>query len=244
MSQNEKEKSFRNIQTLISEDRATKLCLTGEWISDNDILDRIHEKSKQIQGEFSEWPTSPVQPDDKVKVLKEFFQNATKLLEQSVETQIVHQQIDIGAPAEIRVKPGAVFKVKSSALAVGVNALALILAIFSTTAWPLLFSVWVGLSVINLVKILFNGYESLSDPDEKLVFEAIFRCQGRLCVINFEALRKKSYDEAFGTVNPSVAEIEKEIGGALTNRQIVKTLASLKSRGVLAERNGVWAIVF
>ncbi len=242
MSQDEDRKRSRTVHTLISEESAARLCATGEWISDKDVLTRVHEKSKQIQAAFTEWPTSSVRPD--VAVLQEFFQNASKLLQERVETHIVHQRFDPLAPAELRVKPGAVFKVKSAALDAGINALALILAVVATTPWPILFSVWVGLSVLNLFKLLFSNYENLVDPDERLVFEAIFRCQGRLCVISYEALRNKNYDEAYGTVNPNIAAIEKEIGDTLTNREIMKALASLKSRGVLSERNGRWSIAF
>jgi hypothetical protein len=118
------------------------------------------------------------------------------------------------------------------------------LAIFATTPWPVLFPVWVGLSVRNLVRTILNSYESLVDPDELMVLEAICRCQGRSSIVNYDALSQMRYDDAYGTVNPTVAEIETEIGGSVKTGAIMKALSSLKSRGVLEERGGVWSIAF
>lgn len=242
MRQNEKENSSKNIPLVISEERAKELCSTGKWIADTDILDRINKESKRIQREFPEWPKSSIRPD--VKMLQEFFKAAPKLLKESVETQIVHQKFDLEAHTEIRVKMGAIFKVKSTALDIAVDALSLILAVCATTPWSLLFIIWVGFSFLDLVQKLWKGYESLLDPDEIHVFEAIFRCQGRLCTINYDAVKEKNYNDAYGTVNPSVVEIENEIRGAHNKHQIVKTLANLKSRGIIVERDGLWSIAF
>jgi len=235
-------KDAGRIKTTISEGQAERLCATGEWITDDDVKKRINEKSKEIQCGFVDWPPSPMRPD--ILVLKEFFQIAPELLGEKVESKIVHHRFEPHAHAEVRVKPGAVFKVKSAALLAGEKALALVLVIFATTTWPLLFPAWAGLSIINLVRIILNSYESLLDPDELSVFEAIFRCQGRSCIVNYDALKEMRYNDAYATANPTVAEIEREIHGRVESQAILKALSSLKSRGVLKERDGVWSIAF
>jgi len=244
MSQDNKEHQPRKVPSIISEGEAARLCQSGEWITDLHVCDRIQQKSEDILAAFPDWPSSNQTPT--VDPLTELFQLCPIILSDSeaVEAKHIAQRFDVTSRMEIRVKPGVVFKVKSAVLDLGINGLALILAIFSTTTWPLYFPVWLGLSLTVLIRTLYKNLESIRDPDEKVVFEAIFRCQGRFCIVNYLALQNKEYDEAYGFVSPTVDDISAEIKGQLSHREITKALASLELRGIVKDRNGRWSISF
>ena len=244
MSQDNKERQPRNVPSIISEGEALQLCQSGEWITDLRVGDRIHQKSEDILATFQDWPSSNQTHD--FDALTEFFQLCPIILSESetVEAKHIIQRFDLTSMMELRVKAGVVFKLKSAALDLGINGLGLILAIFSTTTWPLYFPVWLGLSLTVLIRTLYKNLESIRDPDEKLAFEAIFRCQGRYCVVNYLALQHKEYDEAYGFVSPTVSDLSAEIKGQISDREIIKALASLESCGIVKQRNGRWSISF
>ena len=244
MSQDKKEHQPRKVSSIISEEEATQLCQSGEWITDKQVRDRIEQKSKDILAAFPNWPSSNQTPD--ARLLTEFFQLCPIVLSDSeaVAAQHIAQRFDITSRMEIRIRPGVIFKAKSAALDLGINGLALILAIFSTTTWAPYFSVWLSLSFAVLIRTLYKNLESIRDPDEKAVFEAIFRSQARCCIVNYAALLNKQYDEAYGLVCPSVDDLSTEIKGQLSHRKITKALASLKLRGIVKDRNKRWSISF
>ena len=228
MSKSTRNSESERVFTVIIEEEAARLYATGNWISDIQVIDRIHQQSKNVVD---------------ARALQEFFHASREILPEIVESKYIKQTFD-SCQVELRIKAGIIFKVKSTALDLGINGLGLILAIFSTTTWPFFFPVWLGLSVIVLVKSLYKGWESIRDPDERLIFEAIFRYQGRACVVNYDALENKNYNEAYGFVSPTVQNILLEIGHELTERETNKALASLGSRGIVEKRDGRWAISF
>lgn len=244
MGQDNKKRQLRKVPTVISEGKAVQLCQSGEWITDLKVSDRIQQKSKDILANFQDWSSS--NQTASVYALTEFFQLCPIILSESeaVEANRIMPQFDPGYNLELRIKAGVVFKLKSAALDLGINSLGLILAIFSTTAWPLYFPVWLGLSLTVLIRTLYRNLESIRDPDEKVVFEAIFRCQGRFCIVNYVALKDKNYDEAYGFVLPTVSDLSAEIKGQISEKEIGKALASLESRGIVKERNSRWSISF
>lgn len=234
----------KKVTPLISEDEAARLYQTGDWITDLAICDRVDQESKDILVRFPNWPSSSQTPDVKARV--KFFQECPAILSESesIEAKYITQRFDHTPGMELRIKPGTVFKVKSAALDLGINGMGLILAIFSTTTWPLYFPVWLCLSLTVLIRTLYKHWESIRDPDERLVFEGIFRYQGRACVINHDALQNRKYDEAYGFIAPTAHDLSTEIGGQITYHAIIKALASLESRGIVKERYGRWSISF
>ena len=142
--------------------------------------------------------------------------------------------------SELRIKPNTVFKVGSS-LSEIVEGLGLIYAVFTITPLAFLAKAALGKQLLDVAKRLFECWEVLDDPDERVVFEAVFRLQGKR---SGDILRLRDYSQAPALLESDVAGICVEVGSSLTEREVVKTLASLRHRGIVSERDGRWRIVF
>jgi hypothetical protein len=122
--------------------------------------------------------------------------------------------------------------------------LALVYAVFTVTALPYVLKFLLGKQLWDVGKRLLQCWEVLEDPDERLVFEAIFRLQGKRSGEILKIKELSQYSQAPTLWESDVQGICLEVGSSLMEREVRKTLGSLKERGIIAERDGRWSIAF
>ena len=143
-----------------------------------------------------------------------------------------------------RVKPNAVFHVSKAINEILVRGIGLFFAYLNPVCLASLYYAWLAYSFSDFVNKLCECYIEIKNPDHQIVFEAVFKLQNQLCIINYDALQKRDFDKAYGKISPSTQEIVEAISGHLPTERINDILYDLNSREILNEKNGRWAIDF
>lgn len=231
------------IPSIITEEEAIKLCSGGEWITDLKIKDMVADKAKELQQQFQEWK-QPDMPGPNISHIVNAFDSVNSVLDELFEHKVIAFTGLLSPFAELRVRANAVYKVIPTLMNTAVHGISLVIAVLAVTTFSNLFLIWagVGVNVVTIVYKLYKGWEILSDPDERLVFEEIFKLQGKLVTVNYDAVKNKDFDAAYGTVSPPTDDIAAAIGNRLSRRELEKTLAALKNRDVVHQRRGRWSI--
>ncbi|MDP3416137.1 MAG: hypothetical protein Q8S40_09170 [Falsiroseomonas sp.] len=230
---------------------AAALIETGAWQSDLEISQDIHERSGRRRAALGAWAEeglrlSLANRDASENILSAFqdLRHATDaLLSERVESRLLEPPV-YGPMAQLRVDAHVVYKVSATAEAGLREALALVLALLTTSGYPRLLAAWAGLSLVALVRTLVNGLERISDPAERLVVETVHEASAELCVRNHDALATQDFEQAYGRVAPSEARLVALLEGRLEPAECRRTLAELARRGVLVERQDGWRIAF
>jgi hypothetical protein len=95
-----------------------------------------------------------------------------------------------------------------------------------------------------VVGTLTKAIETISDPDELQVFEAVATLAAEICVVDSEALKKEDFPAAYGKRAPFREDIVMKLSGKVSSHVIDKSLAALKQRGILVCDDERWRIAF
>jgi|SRR3972149_4598442 len=89
-------------------------------------------------------------------------------------------------------------------------------------------------SMIGFFKAFLDGYERLADPDEQLVFEALYAVQHR-------AVHSR-LNLGPPVADPSVGGLVVQLAGTMDDLRVAHALERLHKRGIVAEEAGRWTI--
>lgn len=222
--------------------RAAELCETGEWLTDTLAMGQISDSAATLRTELAidddtqrEWLLNEVY----TKVFEESNNAVNKLLLERFEYFIIKDPDERpSAMLEFRLRPNTVLKVGQAVPAL-FRGLALIYAVFTITPLPFVLKLNLGIQIFEIGQRLLQCWESIEDPDERLVFEAVFRLQGKR---SGEILKLRDYPQTPWLLESDLEGIALEVG--LEQRDVVKTLSGLQRRGILAQKDGRWSIAF
>lgn len=232
-----------NETELISIMEAARRSETGEWITDLKVSNKVAAQANKIREQLTDWTDTP---HDKIdfQMLEDIYQIVPDCLTSQLEHAFIHHPPGNLYATELRVTSNVVYKIKPTVLNATIHFLSLMLALSTVSPFPLLFTAWFALSSIQLAQTIWKGWESIGDPEEKLVFETVYKLQNRLCVTNYDALDQKDFASAFDCVSPSFQELALDLIPKLKENEIESALASLEKRNIIVCKNSRYSISF
>ena len=232
-----------NETEFISIMEAGKRCDTGEWITDLKVLEKVEDQANAIREQLTNWPDTPRDRKD-WEMVQHIFQATPDCLSSQLEHAFISQPQQNLYVMEVRVTANVVYKIKPTILDAAVHFLSLMVALSAVSPFSYLFKVWFTLSSLQLFRTIWKGWERIRDPKEKIVFEAIYKLQNKLCAKNYNALDQGNFASAFGYVSPSIQELAFVLKQQLTKKEIESALASLERRDIIASKKGRYSISF
>ena len=220
---------------VVSEHEATLLLQSDSWMGEQELM-RVDSLGQEIFPQGNQ-ASSIEELLGRRRELKEGVRMA--LEHKRVE---VKQAIDGGSGLALRLGTGAVYKLVPTLREVLPNFVGLLFAGLTATNYFVLYSLWVGLSSIQIIKQLLSGFERLEDEVERAVFEGIYVIQGRVSVRDYDALAAQEFERAYATIAPTGMDLARHFAELFSSEQIEGALQSLKSREILSEDNGRWTI--
>jgi hypothetical protein len=228
-------------------ERAQRLLATPDYRTDTDIVNEVGRAINMRLRRFPMRPTASLisrrlSLDDATlaaQVTLSFLEPETEVFEVTYPARAVLS--DMGDC--LRIGPGKVIRV-GKAVSVAVQILGVFLAYAGRTPLFTLLGVWSGLTVVDLARNFRKIYEELSDDDERLVFETVFRLQNELSVVNYAALQSRNFQAAFAKIAPTTERVCAELQRKLLAPEVKRVLHHLESRGILTHRSGKWSISF
>jgi|GEM_PF-5240960 len=238
-------RKFLHPGPIVTEEEALSLCKTGEWLTDLTLTDKISHRASAFGRTFGDWTKVGILLRDS-QTITDTYSAFVRVLRERLEFKYIKPPPFslFSVFSELRIRPNVVYKIGPTACKSVKNILGLILAIAASSPFPTLLLVWAGLEMDPIIRTILNGYEKLTDPLEKIAFEAVYKLHGKLSVVNYDALQNKDYSSAFGYIAPSISDIEAEVESRFTKEELGRALASMKSREVLGENAGRWYIRF
>lgn len=180
----------------------------------------------------------PAHPD--WKKIEEVLAQSHKLLEE-FPAQLIR---DDWRPATMgmRIGPGAVLQIGDGLRAAIPHAIAFAMHIAASAQ---INSIFYGTALLHLYHImdsLKKMWVRITDPDEKIVFEAVAELSSTRVIVDYSALERKDILEAYGRQAPLAAQIIAHVDTTIDARTVEKALASLERQGILRESQGRWRI--
>jgi len=99
-----------------------------------------------------------------------------------------------------------------------------------------------GIAGWEFIKSIVLAYERIEDPDEKMVFETIYILERRPIIVDYRAYEKEDFLNAYGHAWPNIDDLNNELNGKLTEKELKKALVSLKARGIISNKQNRWQI--
>jgi hypothetical protein len=232
---------------MINSIEAHNLVKTGDWIYGSDAIKFIESISLLIPNE------SEVSKDVKVigkigrdwKIIAEIQNDMHSLLQERFEMKIIHPEDRTPFLMGIRIQEYCVYKVGDALRNGTVKFLGLVAAGYALTlvTGPI---GWIAptLATYEFFKTIITAFEKIEDPDEKQIFETIYKLERTPVIVDHDAYKRKDHTKAYGYGHkwPTFDEIKNELGDQLSDKEIKKSLVSLKKRGILGKNNGRWKI--
>jgi hypothetical protein len=255
------------MEKLLSTRRAREFVSSGEWIDESDFIhfldDLINQGYKVNLSDdtlLKKLESERIEPSIPIH---EIVNLLYRQIESMVESQEYLQPPESPDGVHVlhgRIGYGRILKINPTLNKIAWAGLGIFATALSIARLDRLFIISVAQNFRDIFQALKSSWENLDDPKEKLVFELIFMLQSKLSVVNYDALAKKDYNNAYGYLAPSFEEILKAITSyehpeqlpplwkELSHEQLkddlLKVLQELKRREILKEKNMQWSIVF
>jgi len=222
----------------INDDDADRLLASGDWLAESEYLDRISRISVADRNRFADGRVEP-SVDDIIRSRNELIEGLRASFEHCV---IANDSEADSQGLELRIGKGAVYKILPTLRESLADFLGLLFAGLTSTKLFTLFVVWAGVSAWKIVRTLIRGFERMTDPVEYAVFEAVFALQGEVSVRDYDALKERDFDAAYGTIAPTTEEVAGKLAPEHSRDSVQGALDALKQREILREREGRWSI--
>jgi len=198
------------MRSTITESEAQRLLASGEWVKEHDLKREILAS------------TGPAPP-----FVASLWSDLAAVLATRTETRQVDEDFPPGIMG-LRCGPYTVYKVGPTLRRAAGRAVMIAAALYAGA--PALSK---G-AAIALFKVLIAGYERIADPDEQVVFEALFAVGDRptQSILGLGA----------AVPEPTVAGVTRHLAGAVDEQRVAHALERLHQRGVVAESAGRWSI--
>jgi hypothetical protein len=196
------------VRQALSQDEAAALAASGLWFSADDVWTAAETR---LGDTITTEQRSALWAETEIALMK------------TVETCLVdpNPPLPLGYVG-LRVSPYRVYKLGPTLKMVLVHLL--VLAI--TKGNPL--------TAVGLFRTLLQGYEHLSDPDERDVFEALAALQGRPALSRLGLARP--------SLEPTPTGVTMFLDGAVSMERVTNALQRMDARGIVSENHGAWAI--
>lgn len=222
---------------IISAETAERLRADLEWIDERDWMRSLQSRSTARFGGFA--PEAPLPATE----LRDRRQHLVEALRNRFEYAVVADEGgSAGTGMPLRLGRGVVYKVSPTLRESMADILGVILALLTTSGYFGLLAAWTGFAVWRIIRTLLKGFEQLQSSVERDVFETLFALSGRMTVVNYAALKASDYENAYGYMAPTAAEVAEACQPPRTPAEVEQALAAMQDREILKEKNGRWSI--
>lgn len=252
---------------LLSTRRAKELVSSGDWVYESDFirfLDDLIDKGYKVN--LSDGFLLKKLENEKIEPSippHEIFNLLYRQIEGMVESQEYLQPPESPDGVHVlhgRIGYGRILKINPTLNKIAWEGLGIIAAALSIARLDVLFFISVAKNFKDIFQAVVSSWEIIDDAKERFVFELVFMLQSKLSVVNYDALAKKDYGNAYGYLAPSLEEIAnsittyehpeqlpplwRELSHEQLKDNLLKVLQELKRREILKEKNMQWSIVF
>jgi hypothetical protein len=227
-------------RTQISRAKAIELLIQDDYVADIQFLSLVQESiDPSIE-------IDDTRANDLWSMVNSLLQERVDAL--SVEDSSLNEdeedfadESEEEASSQLRIGNGRVLHIRKAARTVLVDGLGIVFAFGASTSSEL-YEGWLGIRVIDILNKLLSSYQKISEENERMVFEEIYRLHQEFAVVNYEALRNLDFSQAYGRLNPTTSDLVASLGDAMDEDLVKQALESLQQRDILEARNGHWAI--
>lgn len=241
------------IHSTTPERDAEELLRSGEWKTNVDVGKEIFQRCTELRDGWKTWSSLGMSivvrnytgPDRSLDQLFQAFNEIEhEYLARNSEMRILPRpRYDDGLMA-LRVHPFAIYRVGKTFQSGALDALSLPLALGTVSPYPFLMAAWAGLTLLQLYRKIVGGYERLTDPAERAVFEAVHKKASELAVVNYDGLRDQAFENVYGSISPSTDDVCLELKGHFNPTDVLRALGDLKAREILTKNAERWFIVW
>jgi hypothetical protein len=232
-----KRASPKTIPAIISIKEAQDRCAGGMWITDDVLNDRIaNGVNRCFDSLRHECPEIKINS----RVLIDAFAVIREIASQKLQSAIIASERFTSA-TELRIAPCIAYKVVPTIVEALTEGLTIILVLLSASDYTNLTRLRSLAGMAKIVKILYDGWEKIQDPDERLVFEEIHRLSTKAVLLNHDAYAMRDFQKAYGYRAPTTPDLAAALGTRISTSCLEKTLLALeKGKIIRRSKKGGW----